>query len=252
MSRFAIGAIALVMISLSMACSRGSGSTTPSERVLTSVSVSAHFAVEVGQFDTATATPLDQYGAPMVAGTVTWSSSSPTVAGVSPTAGVILAVAPGTTVITATIDGKTGQKSISVFKSPIRVNEVRPNGNAPGGWVELFNPTEGPIDLTNWTLTNGNIVQTFVLPAGTIILAGEFLVIDEAQIPGGLGATDAVHLFSRFGVQVDGLFWPGDVDTSFGRCPDRTGEFVATTAPTKGAANACPSPNRASAPSRIS
>ena len=211
----------------------------PAERVLTSVNLTLPLAMEVGQLDTAAATPLDQYGAPIAGGGVSWSSSRPEIIAVSPTTGAMLAIAPGAAVIRASVDGKTGQRTLSVFASPIRLNEVRPDGDAAGGWVELFNPSEAPIDLSGWTLTNGDVFRTFVLPTGATIPGGGFLIVDEASIPGGLGAADAVHVFSRYGVQVDAFAWATDVNTSFGRCPDRMGAFVPTTTATKGATNAC-------------
>ena len=217
----------------------GDYGSAPEERVLTTVSVTLPLALELRQLDTAVVTLFDQYGAPIAASSVGWSSSRPEVVSVSPTTGVMLAIAPGSAIITAFVDGKAGQKTLSVFASPIRLNEVRPDGSAAGGWVELFNPSEGPLDLSGWTLTKGDIYRTFPLPTGTIITAGGFLIVEEANLPAGLGAADAVHVFSRFGVQVDGFSWAADVNTSFGRCPDRTGAFVATAAATRGAANAC-------------
>ena len=221
------------------ACGGGYDGTQP-QRALTTVTVSALPAVEVGQFDTARVVALDQYGMPIATGPVSWSSSKPTVVGIGPASGILLALSPGTAQISATLDGKVAQRTVTVFTSPIRVNEIRANGNAPGGWVELFNPTEAPIELSGWTVTNGNVFQNFALPVGTTIPAFGFFVIDESSLSGGLGATDAVHVFSRFGVQVDGFAWVTDVATSFGRCTDGSGVFVTTTAPSKGTSNVCP------------
>jgi len=76
------------------------------------------------------------------------------------------------------------------------------------------------VDLTGWTIT----------PAGSMIPAGGFFVIEEASFPAGLQASDAVHVFSHFGVQVDAFSWTADPVTSYGRCPDGSGDFVITTA----------------------
>ena len=211
----------------------------PEQRALTTVNVRLPLALELGQLDTAVVTVLDQYGAPIAVSSVSWSSSRPEIVSVSPTTGAMLAIAPGSAVITASVDGKTAQKTVSVFASPIRLNEVRPDGSAREGWLELFNPSEAPIDLSGWTLTNGDVFRAFGLPSGTTIPAGGFLIVDETSLPGGLGSADAVHVFSRFGVQVDAFAWTTDVNTSFGRCPDRTGSFVTTTTATRGAANSC-------------
>jgi hypothetical protein len=41
------------------------------------------------------------------------------------------------------------------------------------------------------------------LPVGTTIPPHGVLVVDEAKFPDGLSAVDEVHLFSKFGVEVD-------------------------------------------------
>jgi len=222
------------------ACTRDDAPVGPA-RVLTTVRVSvADTSAELGQFTVATATILDQFGATFDAGRVMFASSSPEVAGVNPTDGRILAISPGTTTITASLRGKSGSQVITVSFPPLFLNEVVPNGDGAGGWVELFNPTDAPVDLTGWTITNGNIFQSNALPVGAVIPARGFFVIEESSIAGGLQARDAVHLFSSFGVQSDAFIWGHDPVTSFGRCPDEVGGFIRTTEATKGTANACP------------
>jgi hypothetical protein len=212
-------------------------------RVLTTITVTVAVPdPEIGQFTVATAATLDQYGAPIAAGPVTFASSAPAIAAISPTTGEILPLSAGTTEISASVDGLSGSQTITVSRAAIRVNEVAPRGSATGGSVELFNPTAGAVDLTGWTITSGNVFQSFPLPAGSMIPAGGFFEIAEANFPAGLQAPDAVHLFSRFGVQVDAFAWTADPVTSYGRCPDGSGDFVSTTAPTPGAANACIAP----------
>lgn len=209
-------------------------------RVLTKVTVTVAVPdPEIGQFTVATATTLDQYGAPIVAGPVRFASSALDVAAISPTTGVILPISAGTAEIIATVDGLSGSQTITVSKAAIRVNEVTPRGSATGGSVELFNPTAGAVDLAGWTITNSDVFQSFTFPAGSLIPAGGFFEIEGASFPAGLQAPDAVHLFSRFGVQVDAFAWTEAPVTSYGRCPDGSGDFVSTTAPTPGATNAC-------------
>jgi hypothetical protein len=161
---------------------------------------------------------------------------------VNPVSGEMLAIAPGTAIVSATIDGKVAQLTVAVTKAPILLNEVRPDGDATGGWVELFNPTELDIDVSGWTLTAGDVFQALTLRAGTTIRARDYLAIDETTIPSGLKARDAVHVFSRFGVQVNSFAWTEDAPTSYGRCPDGAGAFVITVEDTKGFANGCEPP----------
>jgi hypothetical protein len=60
---------------------------------------------------------------------LTFASNNPEVAGISPTTGKIFAVAPGTAEIFATIDGRSGQRTITVRTAPaIKINEVKSNG----------------------------------------------------------------------------------------------------------------------------
>jgi hypothetical protein len=106
--------------------------------------------------------------------------------------------------------------------------------------VELFNPTGSPVNLAGWTITNANVFQSITLPAGSVIAAGGFFVIDESALPAGLPDRESLHLFSRFGVQSDGFIWGHSPATSFGRCPDgQSGLSSETIAATKGAPNAC-------------
>jgi hypothetical protein len=195
--------------------------------------------MEVGQSTVATATALDQFGAPIASGPPTFASTTPTVAGVSPTTGEMLAISPGTTVITATIDGKAAQQSVTVVTTAILINEVKPDGDAQGGWVELFNPTGADVDVSGWLITASNVFHSVTLPADTIIGARAYLAINETKIPGGLSAADAVHVFTRFGVGADEFIWTQDPGTSYGRCPDGTGEFEITAEDTRGSTNAC-------------
>jgi hypothetical protein len=235
-------ALALLTVTVSVACSSDYGTGTAS-RVVTSVDVSlASSEIEEGQPDTAMAAALDQYGAPIDAGPVTWSSTFPEVAVVQPTTGLMLAIASGTAQITATIAGKVGRRTVTVSPPPILVNEVNPNGDLPaGGWVELFNPTARAVDLTGWTISNSDVSNWFTFPAGVIIESGGYVAVNEQTLPAGLNATDAVHVFNKFGVQSDGYSWTGNAPgTSYGRCPDGIGPLVTTLAPTRKAANACP------------
>jgi hypothetical protein len=216
----------------------GYGYDAPRTPAAVSISLAAN-TIEVGESTTAIAVARDQYGAPL-AGVATYSSSAPEVAGISPTTGEVLAIAPGTAEIIATIGGVSGRRTITVTAAPIRINEIRPDGDANLGWVELFNPSASDVDLSGWTLTGADVFQSLRLPAGVVIRAGGYRVIDESHFPAGLRAADTFHLFSSFGVQVDSYTWTTNPATSYGRCADGAGPFVMTTGTTRGGVNACP------------
>src|SRR3954468_7627662 len=77
-----------LLLTTTLAChDYGTGTSTRS--AATVVVAVAHTELEVGQQDAAIATVRDQYGAPIDAGPVVWSSTFTEVAGISPTTGEI-------------------------------------------------------------------------------------------------------------------------------------------------------------------
>jgi hypothetical protein len=237
-----ITTVTLLTLFVSSACG-GHDSTEPQPSIPGTVTVTLGAPViEVGEMTVAAAGGVDQYGDSTFTGTVTWTSSDPTIAAVSPTTGAILGIAPGTARITGTTDGpRTGAQIITVVRAPsIRINEIESSHGSSRLYVELANPTRVAVDISGWTVTNKDVRQTFVFPAGTTIAPGGLLVVDETSLPFRLGADDAIRLFSRFGVLVDGFEWKEEAATTFGRCPTDASDFVPTTTATKGTPNACP------------
>ena len=121
---------------------------------------------------------------------------------------------------------------------PVKVNEVESSGGVPGDWVELYNTGTFAVDLSGFIFRDGDDTHAYVLPAGTIVAAGGFVVLDEAQFGFGLGTADSARLFDG-ATLVDSYAWTAHAATTYGRCPDGTGAFATTTAVTKGAANNC-------------
>ncbi len=172
--------------------------------MLTTLSVTlAAQSIEIGQFTRAVAVAFDQNRRPIPTGEVTYESSAPEVAAISPTTGAILGLSSGVTVITATAGSRSAQRTVTVSRAPVRIKEIRSKGDAPGGWVELVNPTDEPVDVAAWTLTATNVSRSVTLPMGTTIPAHGVLVVEETRFPEGLSDADEVHLFSKFGVEVD-------------------------------------------------
>jgi hypothetical protein len=132
-----------------------------------------------------------------------------------------------------------------VVPPPIVINEVNPDGDLTGGWVEVFNSTPDAIDLAGWfivTVIGPSHVEVYTFPTGSVIGAGEFVVVDEVMIPGLLNANGTVALFSKNAVQSDALSWVANAPgVAFARCPDgdRSGSLVRTTTPTRKAPNVC-------------
>src|SRR5258705_6080561 len=112
---------------------------------------------------TATATGVDQYGAPIAHGTVAWSTASTTVATVNGN-GLVSAVAPGQTQVIATAGGKTGQAPVTVAPTPVATVSVAPLTQtiAVGATLQLTPTTRDANNnvLTGRVITWGTSNQT--------------------------------------------------------------------------------------------
>ncbi len=121
----------------------------------------------------------------------------------------------------------------------VRVNEVESSGGVPGDWAEFYNAGPNPVDLSGYIFRD-NAAAGYVLPAGTTIAAGGYLVLDEAQFGFGLGSNDEAKLFAPDGTTlIDSYAWTAHAATSYGRCPNGSGPFTTTGGPTKGTVNNC-------------
>ncbi|MFE1665319.1 lamin tail domain-containing protein [Microbacterium sp. P02] len=125
--------------------------------------------------------------------------------------------------------------------SPVRINEIESRGDATD-WVELVNTGTTDVDLGGFTVKDDDDTHTFVVPAGTTVAAGGFYVadVDAAEDGFGLGGADSVRLFAPNGsTLLDSYSWTEHASTTYGRCPDGTGEFTTTAVPSKNAINVC-------------
>ncbi|WP_370249055.1 lamin tail domain-containing protein [Nocardioides sp.] len=128
-----------------------------------------------------------------------------------------------------------------VVPAGVRFNEVESNADPVGDFAELINTGTTPVDLSGYRFRDNDPTHTqYALPAGTVIAPGGYLVLAEAAFGFGLGANDSVTLWLPDGTTVvDTYAWTAHAATSWGRCPNGTGDFRATGASTRGAANDC-------------
>ena len=138
----------------------------------------------------------------------------------------------------------------SVTSPTIRFTEIESNDGAPGDWVELHNTGDAPVDLSDFTFKDNDDSHAYVLPQGTVVAPGAFLVLDELQkgssAPGfdfGLGKADSARLFDSGGALVDSTSWTAHAATTWGLTDD--GAWAETLEPTKGSANVFASPTTA-------
>jgi hypothetical protein len=140
---------------------------------------------------------------------------------------------------TASTRGAANDCDVSAADN-VRLNEIESNGGTPGDWIELVNVGTAPVDATGLVVKDSDDTHAAVLPEGSTIAVGGYLVVEAPTMDFGLGGGDSARLFDTDGVTlIDSYEWTAHAATSYGRCPDGTGEFADTATATKGAANDC-------------
>jgi PKD repeat protein len=89
----------------------------------------------------------------------------------------------------------------------IRINELFPNPAEKGEaneWIELHNPGDTDTDISGFTLRDASASGKYVFPAGTVIPADGYFVIERSESGISLNNTDeTVSLFDRNGTLAD-------------------------------------------------
>lgn len=155
--------------------------------------------------------------------------------------------------------GSPGADDPPSTMAPVLVNELLSHTELPAlDAIELHNPTDAPVDVGGWFLSDeATVPRKYRIPPDTIIPARDFVVFDESHFntpPGAAtgfalsSAGDNVYLFSAdaggtlTGYQHGADFGAAESGVTFGRHVSSDGRehFVAQTAPTLGASNAGP------------
>ena len=104
-------------------------------------------------------------------------------------------------------------------------------------WIELYNNNETDVDLSGFYLTdNGESLQKWIIPAGTILPAKGYLIIwaDEEQEEGALHTNFKLSAGGEVVVLSDPLinvldsvvYGAQTTDMAYARIPNGTGDFV--------------------------
>lgn len=120
----------------------------------------------------------------------------------------------------------------------VKINEVESSGGTPGDWTELYNADSVGADISGWSFKDNDDTHNYVIPAGTVIPAGGYYIIEEAAQSFGLGGADSARLYDAQGALVDQHAWTAHATTTYGRCANGSGDF-GQTASSKGVANSC-------------
>jgi Lamin Tail Domain/Thrombospondin type 3 repeat len=128
---------------------------------------------------------------------------------------------------------------LSAAQAPgaIVINEVE---SQPTDFVELYNTGPATVDISGYTIDdfeigNGSGDPVAVGP-GTMLPVGGF----ETVAFDGFGNPDTARLFDTGANELDSFSYVDHAVTTYGRCPDGSGQFSYTLAPTLGATNSCP------------
>jgi hypothetical protein len=108
-------------------------------------------------------------------------------------------------------------------------------------WIELYNNDSVPIDISDWSLSDGG--NFFFFPAGTVLDPDSYLTLDRGvagSFTFGLAKDgEVLSLFDDSNVLMDTTSWimgQADQPDGRGRLPNGTGPFQ-TLLPTKNGAN---------------
>ena len=187
--RFALVLLTLLAAGCGGGASNGMTGPTSTAPVLATVKVSlARDTLAVGDTATVSAEGLDQNRAAIRIGTPSWSTSSPGVATVSAT-GVVSAIAPGRTMLVATVDGKKGEWSVIIIPATIARVAITPDAPrlASGATLQL---TASAVDFQGRPLagrridwSTSDVTKATVTPTGvlTALAAGAVTVTAASE-----------------------------------------------------------------------
>ena len=108
-----------------------------------------------------------------------------------------------------------------------------------GDWIELYNPEQLSMDISNWQIKDDNDTHIFVIPEGTQIQGNGYLVFVKnesnfvSMFPGipyigeldfGFGGSDAVRLYSSENKLVDEVYY--ESESPWPTCANETGNTL--------------------------
>ncbi|MBI2086496.1 lamin tail domain-containing protein [Candidatus Daviesbacteria bacterium] len=132
----------------------------------------------------------------------------------------------------------------SVFANSVILNELMPHPSPGSDWIEIYNPTESDIDLSNWILVDST--STMKTLSGSITVNG-FIVFDVTNRLNNSG--DSIFLKDANGTTIDNYSYNTDpgINISFGRSPDGGGWNILVNS-SKGSNNGESAPTPAPSP----
>ncbi|WP_166787853.1 lamin tail domain-containing protein [Cryobacterium adonitolivorans] len=102
----------------------------------------------------------------------------------------------------------------------VRLNEVESSDGYAGDWIELVNISTAPVDASGLVLKDNDDSHAPVLPTGSTIAAGGYLVVEAPVLGFGLGSADNARLSDTDGVTpIDAYDWTAHASATYGPAP---------------------------------
>lgn len=188
---------AVVMLALFSGCG-GSASTNPGggAPVLTSIQVSGPSAtMTAGQKQQMTATGIYSSGAPKdLTSTATWSSSTAAVTVVA--GGMVTAVSPGSSMISAKVGSVTGSANLTVNAALVSIAVTPANPSAASGTTVQFLATGTYSDATTQNLTGSVTWNSSNPTAASIVTSGPTIGLASALSQGSTSVSATLGAIS--------------------------------------------------------
>lgn len=104
-------------------------------------------------------------------------------------------------------------KKASIYKDSLIFNEIyasQPDEDTTGDWVELYNRSKAPINLSGWVFTDGDYDEGYKVPEGLQILPGNYFILSQFGDPTafdfGLSSKgEHIKIYDQLGFLVDSL-----------------------------------------------
>ena len=118
------------------------------------------------------------------------------------------------------IVGLTTSVYAQTISDHVVINEVDTNpfgddSQSISEWVELYNPTDSDVDISNWQIASTTVLKkTLTIPDGTVIKSGDFLTFNHEKI-WFTDSNELVELKNSDGVVVDITPFITDLENNF-------------------------------------
>ena len=120
-------------------------------------------------------------------------------------------------VLVALVNPASAQSSLfdHVVINEIDINPPGDDSASPSEWVELYNPTDSDIDIGGWKVASTTVLkQTFTIPIGTVIEAGQFLTYSYKTV-WFTDTNEIVRLNDENGIVIDETPLMSDLNNDF-------------------------------------